>query len=376
MKKVIVLLILVSNILLAQDGRRLEVLFLGDNSHHKPIERMPSLMEALGPKGINFTYTDDVQDLNSTMLQKFDALMLYANIDEISPEQEKALLAFVASGKGFLPIHCASYCFRNSEEYVKLVGGQFWRHGMDSVQTQTLQEEHPIMKGLSPFTAYDETYLHSHLEADNNVLATRIIKADQANDKPDVKTEPYTWTRTHGKGKVFYTAYGHDDRTWRKKGFHDLIYNAILWAVNDDAIESFKNRNTEPFQYRGAELPNYERRPGEQLQQLALSPEESMKHIQVPVDFSLELFAAEPNVMHPMAMTWDEKGRLFVLITKDYPNERKPEGGSDYILMCEDSNGDGKADKFTRFAEGLSIPTGLVFANGGLVVTQAPDIFF
>lgn len=376
MKKVIVLLLLVSNIVLAQDGRRLEVLFLGDNSHHKPIERLPSLMEALGPKGVNFTYTDDVNDLNPITLQKYDALMLYANIGEIAPEQEKALLDYVASGKGFLPIHCASYCFRNSEAYVKLVGGQFWRHGMDSVRTHTLQPNHPIMKGLSPFTAYDETYLHSHLEADINVLANRAIKADQETDKPGAKTEPYTWTRTHGKGKVFYTAYGHDDRTWSQKGFQDLIYNGILWSVNNKALAAFKARNAAPFKYKEAKLPNYEQRPGVQLQQLAMTPEESMKHIQVPADFSLELFAAEPNVMHPIAMTWDEKGRLFVLITKDYPNERKPEGGSDYILICEDTNGDGKADKFSKYADGLSIPTGLVFANGGLVVTQAPDIIY
>ena len=65
-----------------------------------------------------------------------------------------------------------------------------------------------------------------------------------------------------------------------------------------------------------------------------------------------------------------------MLITKDYPNERKASGGSDYILRCEDTNNDGKADKFTRFAEGLSIPTGMVFANGGLVVSQAPHILF
>jgi putative membrane-bound dehydrogenase-like protein len=376
MKKLIVLLLLISNVGLAQNGRRLEILFLGDNSHHKPIERVPTLMVALGSKGINFTYTDDLSDINESYLQKFDALMVYANIDEITPQAEKALLDFVASGKGFLPIHCASYCFRNSEEYVKLVGGQFWRHGMDSVSTNTLQPNHHIMKGLSPFTAYDETYLHSQLGADNNVLAEREIKIDQANDKPGIKTEPYSWTRTHGKGKVFYTAYGHDDRTWSQKGFQDLIYNAILWSVNDEALASFNARNAEPFQYREAKLPNYERRPGTQYLQLALSPEESMKHIQVPNGFELELFAAEPNVMHPIAMTWDEKGRLFVLITKDYPNERKPEGGGDYILICEDTDKDGKADKFTKFAEGLSIPTGMVFANGGLVVTQAPDVLF
>jgi uncharacterized protein len=357
-------------------GRRLEVLFLGDNGHHKPIERLPSLMAALGPKGINFTYTDDVNDLNTNTLNKYDALMIYANIDELSPAGEKAILDFVASGKGFLPIHCASFCFRNSPEYIKLVGGQFWRHTMDSVTTQTAQANHPIMKGLQPFTAYDETYLHTKLEADNNILAFRDIKADQQKDKPDAKTEPFTWTRTHGKGRVFYTAYGHDDRTWSKKGFQDLIYNGILWAVHSDALASYNARNPQTLSYKPANLPNYEQRPGVQMQQLPLSPEESMKHIQVPVDFKLELFAAEPNVMHPIAMTWDERGRLFVLITKDYPNERKKEGGSDYILLCEDENGDGKADKFTKWADGLSIPTGLVFANGGLIVSQAPDMVF
>ena len=203
----------------AQQGRRLEILFLGDNGHHRPIDRVPSIMAALGPKGINFTYTDDLADINTANLNKYDALMVYANWDKITPEAEKALLDYVASGKGFLPIHCASYCFRNSDAYVKMVGGQFWRHTMDSITTQTVQANHPIMNGLKPFTAYDETYLHSQLQPDNNVLATREIKADQSKDKPDAKTEPYTWTRTHGKGKIFYTAYGHDERTWGNPGF-------------------------------------------------------------------------------------------------------------------------------------------------------------
>ncbi|MFM1794552.1 MAG: hypothetical protein RL642_937, partial [Bacteroidota bacterium] len=372
----IFLLLLLSTSVFAQQGRRLEVLFLGDQGHHKPMERIPSLMAALGPKGINFTYTDDLSDLNPQTLAKYDALMVFANWNEISPDAEKALLDFVASGKGFLPIHCASYCFRNSNEYVKLVGGQFWRHTMDSITTQTTQAAHPIMQGLQPFTAYDETYLHSQLQPDNNVLAVREIKADQHKDKPGQVTEPYTWTRTHGKGKVFYTAYGHDERTWNQPGFQQLIYNAILWSVNDEAIAAYKARNAQAFQYTPADLPNYERRPGTQYQQLPLSPEESMKHIQVPVDFKLELFAAEPNVMHPIAISWDEKGRMYVLITQDYPNERKETGGRDYILICEDTDKDGKADKFTKFADGLSIPTGMVFANGGLIVSQAPHMLF
>ncbi len=357
-------------------ARRIEVLFLGDHGHHRPAERLPQLMAALGPKGINFTYTDDLNDLNPATLARYDALMLFANWDSIAPPQAEALLHFVASGKGFIPVHCASYCFRNNPDIVKLMGGQFWRHTWDTIQPVWTQPGHPAIAGTAPFKTVDETYVHVQLQPDNVVLTERLIGKDQEKDRPGQDREPYTWVRTHGKGRVFYTAYGHDERTWSHPGFHDLLEKGILWAINDEARAAHTALNPKPFEYREARLPNYEQRPGPQLQQLPLSPEESVKHIQIPVDFTLQVFAHEPDVMHPIAMTWDERGRLFVLITKDYPNERKEEGGEDYILLCEDTDNDGKADKFTRFAEGLSIPTGMVFANGGLIVSQAPHMLF
>ena len=363
-------------------ARRTEILFLGDNGHHKPIERVPEIMAALGSKGINFTYTDKLEDLTAENLNKYDGLLIYANWDSLPKPQEKALLDYVASGHGLIPVHCASFCFRNSSEYVdKVVGGQFWRHRMDTIQTRFTQLNSPITQGLPSFKAYDETYLHSHLQPDNNVLAVRDVKADQFKDladagRPNAKEEPYTWTRQYGKGRVFYTAYGHDERTWSQPGFQQLLERGILWAIGDEARKAHDALNPQPFAYHPAKLPNYEHRPDPQLQQEALSPEESMKHIQVPVDFTLDLFAHEPNVMHPIAMAWDERGRLYALITKDYPNERKPTGGSDYIVICEDTDKDGKADKFTNFAEGLSIPTGMAFGNGGLYVSQAPDMLF
>ncbi len=356
--------------------RRIEVLFLGDNGHHKPIERFSQIAPALGAKGINFTYTADLKDINGPNLAKFDAILVYANHDNIDKFAEKALLDFVASGKGILPIHCASYCFRNSAEYVKMVGGQFWRHTVDTVQAYTVSPYHEIMRGLKPIRSFDETYLHSQLQEDNNILQMRPIGPDQANDKPNVKAEPYTWTRKYGLGNVFYTAYGHDENTWSNENFQQLIYNGILFTIKDEVKNAHKALDPKPFEYREAHLPNYEKREGPQLQQLPLSPEESMKYIQIPADFNLSLFAAEPNVQHPIAMAWDEKGRLYVLITKDYPNERKETGGTDFILICEDTNADGKADKFIKFADGLSIPTGLVFSNGGIVVSQAPHMLF
>ena len=77
-------------------------------------------------------------------------------------------------------------------------------------------------------------------------------------------------------------------------------------------------------------------------------------------------------------MSWDERGRLWVVESVDYPNTFIETDGAanDRIKICEDTNGDGKADKFTVFADSLNIPTSLVFANGGIIVSMAPNFVF
>ena len=78
----------------------------------------------------------------------------------------------------------------------------------------------------------------------------------------------------------------------------------------------------------------------------------------------MSLFVSEPEVVKPIWLGWDERGRLWIAETVDYPNELKAEGeGQDRLKICEDTNGDGRADKFIVFADKLSIPTGFVFAN-------------
>ena len=59
-------------------ARRLELLFLGDNGHHKPFDRYPALQSAIGVKGMNITYTESLKDLNEGYLNKFDALIIFA----------------------------------------------------------------------------------------------------------------------------------------------------------------------------------------------------------------------------------------------------------------------------------------------------------
>src|SRR5204862_715479 len=84
----------------ADEPKPLKLLFLGDNGHHRPNDRFRQLQPVLAKRGIAVEYTDKADALNPATLARYDGLIVYANIDEISPKQESALLEFVASGKG------------------------------------------------------------------------------------------------------------------------------------------------------------------------------------------------------------------------------------------------------------------------------------
>jgi uncharacterized protein len=382
----------------------IQIVFLGDKGHHRPSDFAGRIAPTLKARGIDIEYTEDTGVLSDQRLKDFDGLLVYANIDEISREQEVALLRFVESGKGFIPIHCATYCFRNSEAYIALCGAQFKSHGGEVFETVTVAPEHPIMKGYRSFRSWDETYVHTK----HNDKARTVLEVRRQGKQADGQTEePWTWVRTHGKGRVFYTAWGHDARTWNQPGFHNLLERGIRWAVgsdpsiageiNNDTLETLDSfpvpkmtpfqKDVKPFTYTdvGPKIPNYtvSKTHGTQgapktLMQDPLPPEESIKHYITPEGFSMALFTSEPNLQgKPIAMNWDERGRLWVCETYDYPNELQPGGeGRDRIRICEDTNRDGKADKFTVFAEKLSIPTAIEFYRGGAIVQDGTKTIY
>src|SRR6185369_13725975 len=205
---------------------RVKALFLGDNGHHKPRERAEQLIPVLAKVGIDVTYTDKMTDINEKTLAGYDCLIVYANATSITPEQEAALVGYVENGKGLVALHCASYCFLNSPKYIALVGAQFRRHGTGTFRTTAAGADHPLMKGLPEFESWDETYVHhQHNEKDRTVLSYRVDAMGR---------EPWTWVRTQGKGRVFYTAWGHDERTWGHAGFQNLVERGIRWSVGGD----------------------------------------------------------------------------------------------------------------------------------------------
>jgi putative membrane-bound dehydrogenase-like protein len=361
----------------ARDTRRVKVLFLGDDGHHVPRERVAAAHVPLHRRGVQIEYTEDLAALSGPNLARFDALLIYANHVALGDEQERALLEYVRGGGGLVAVHSASYCFLNSPAYVALVGAQFATHGTGTFTTRTTDPGHPVMAGHAPFTSWDETYVHTKHASDRTVLATRERDASEPAGAGD---EPWTWVRNEGRGRVFYTAWGHDLRAWKNEGFIDLLARGTRWAAGEDEPGALPP--APPFEYVATETPVPDYVPGQRTgvqrsMQAPLSPEASLERLVVAPGLEARLFASEPLLQgKPIHLAFDERGRAWVLETVDYPNERKDEGGSDRVVVLADTDGDGVADQRTVFAEGLSIPTSLAFARGGLVVFQAPDTLF
>lgn len=403
------------------------VLMLGDSGFHKPPEFYRHLVRPLAESGIELRYADKLADLNPASLEEIDGLLIFANIEQITPDAESTILDFVDQGGGLIPVHCASFCFLNSDKYVELVGGQFKRHGFTRFETTIVAPSHEIMQGLDPIRSMDESYMHARLNPDMVVLETR---GSDSGPVSDPNGEPYTWVRESGQGRVFYTAWGHDHRTWGNPGFQQLLARGILWAcghtlsaaIADDqgvdpksAAVVLANR---PFEAPrttapsidedafsatdvGEKIPNYT--PGARwgtqgtplaLMQDPLPAEQSVRAYATPDGFQLAIWAKETDGNwpdgsqepsdaaglqgKPIAMNWDEDGRLWVCETVDYPNKLATSRGAgrDHIKICEDTDNDGQADSFTVFAKDLSIPSTLVCYRGGVIVQDGASTVY
>ena len=363
---------------LRQTPQRLRVLFLGDNGHHRPTQRAQQILPALARNGIDLFYTDRLEDLTDSELDRYQALVLYNNHLNVGEAQLASLMRFVGDGGGLVVIHCASASFQNSEEFIRLVGAAFKSHGTGTFSAIRTEAAHPAVAGVPVIESWDETYLHTkHNPVNRTVLE---VRRENGHD------EPWTWVRTYGKGRVFYTAWGHDQRTWGNRGFQQMIGQGIRWTVGDWALTQIA-RDPDTRQVKlEVPLPTYKRPPAPwnildtaiTVAQAALSTTESLRMMTLRPHFRAEPFATEPMIGNIIDFTWDARGRMWAVETNDYPNTVLPDSvpGNDRILIIEDANRDGRADRVKVFAKGLNLATSLTFANGGLVVGQAPHMLF
>ena len=103
--------------------------------------------------------------------------------------------------------------------------------------------------------------------------------------------------------------------------------------------------------------------------------EEERKGFILPAGFEIELFASEPDIEKPMNLTFDAKGRMWVTSSFEYPFPVIGKRGTDKLTILEDTDGDGKADKFTRVSDTLNIPIGILPLNDGAISFSVPNVY-
>jgi len=113
------------------------------------------------------------------------------------------------------------------------------------------------------------------------------------------------------------------------------------------------------------------------LQSGPFKPDEAPGKMTVPDGFKVQLFAGEPDIVQPMAFTFDDRGRLWVVECVSYPQWLPPgQEGRDRIVIFEDTDGDGKFDTKKVFADKLSNVSGLAVGHGGVWLTALPYVLF
>lgn len=175
----------------------------------------------------DITYVeDDLDALIAPGLDPYDLIVFYYTVGTITDAQKNGLLNFVASGKGYAGFHSAADSFRECPEYRAMVGGHFTTHPhYREYQVSVVDSEHHITEGLNEFIVKDEQYI---LDFDPrvHVLCSALWKG---------AAMPVAWTKSWGKGRLFYLALGHDAAACEHEMFRLLLQRGALWAGKGEA---------------------------------------------------------------------------------------------------------------------------------------------
>jgi putative membrane-bound dehydrogenase-like protein len=348
----------------------------------------------------------------AAQLAETDVLIIHAqeggNIPDVTDRAN--LEAFLKRGGGIVVLHAAAVS-RDPEWYKTIIGGS-WRHGTTKwleapMHVYFSDRSHPITKGASNWAMDDEIYYDMDMREDIHVLAAAYTpkafdtggrgnkeaqaRAAEAVAKRkgvniyDVQPQMWTFERTIDGAAKPYRAFvslpGHRYDNFNRANYRAILLRGIAWAgqrANVDAL------------CRPDELGDALRYP----EGGPTHPAKAAAKIQVHPEFNLSLVAAEPLINKVMNLDWDERGRLWVCETPEYPNGRKTpnvtpwkESGSlnpfrterepeDRISILTDTNGDGIMDKRHVFADQLELVTSFVFYKRGVIAATAPDIWY
>jgi type 1 glutamine amidotransferase len=224
----------------AQGSKKILYLTHSAGFKHAVLPVSEQVLPELGKKAGWFTVdvTQDVAKLNAADLEQYDAVVFYTTGElPISDQQKADLQAFVENGKGFVGVHSATDTFYKWPWYGTMIGGYFDGHPWTQKVTIKVDDpKNPSTKHLgASFEMDDEIYQFKAWERSNVHVLLSLDPASVDLTKKGVnrtdKDFGISWTRTQGKGRVFYTALGHRPEVWHDARFQQHLVEGIRWAA-------------------------------------------------------------------------------------------------------------------------------------------------
>jgi len=192
---------------------------------------------------------------------------------------------------------------------------------------------------------------------------------------------------TKDDGKMIHTARGQNQENLGRSivDLRKFAGRGIFIRIVDEEMPGWGHVNFDDFVFH-AEEPKFEDAiapvkaalagPTDDIKFAGLPPEKAAGAATLPPGFSMTLVAGEPDIVQPIAFCLDDRARLWVVQSLTYPKPAPAGEGKDSIVVFEDTNGDGKFDRRTVFAEGLNLVSGIEYGHGAVFVGAAPNLMF
>jgi len=364
----------------------------GPNQHDHP-RFLGEWTQLLGERGLK---ADGGMEFPSdTQLETTDVLIIYAADGmRITGEQREQFEKFLSRGGGVLVIHDGVVAGGQHEWAKKVLGGAWrwpdntlarekatkWLEG--DVGVYWVDTAHPISRGMSNFDWKDEIYYDMDLAPDIGVLATSFHNVHII--APQIWTYEKTWEGGTRPYRAVVSLPGHEYDSFKTPQYRTVLLRALAWVGKLPNVDIW---------CKPEELASLRYPPGGPK-----TAKDQAKTLQLHPEFNVTLAADEHVAEKIMSLDWDSRGRLWVVETPEYPGgrdinrndakispwrvrdpekypvgQKEPRAGRDRVSMLEDTDNDGVMDKRTVFADGLELPTSLVFYKDGVIVSQAPE---
>jgi type 1 glutamine amidotransferase len=180
----------------------------------------------------DYARTDDELAAKTTAaaLAGFDGVAFVSTTGDIPLADRDAFLKWIEAGHGFVGIHSATDTFHGFPPFISMIGGEFDKHG-PQVEVNAIVEDpaHPATAGLGKsFKVYDEIY---QFKSFSRPLVHMLISLDRHPNEGTPGYYPLAWSKSYGKGRVFYTALGHREDVLEAPWFKEHLKGGTLWAL-------------------------------------------------------------------------------------------------------------------------------------------------